>query len=155
MSGENIKASEVMTGTVHTLNDQMDVREAIVQFRELGISGAPVVNNEGELVGVLSQTDIVNYYLTRDEELVSETDFYHHASLGAREWGRNFEVIDTNVARIGELMSPVTISVSEDTSVHDIARLMMGKQIHRVVVTKGGTVTGVVSALDLLKGFFR
>ena len=155
MSGESIKAADVMTGTVHTLDDEMDVREAIVEFQELGISGAPVVDNMGRLVGVLSQTDVVNYYLSRDDELRSETDFYQYANLGAREWGRSFEVIDTNVARVKDIMSPVTIAVTEDDSVHDIARLMMGKQIHRVVVTRGDKVTGIVSALDLLKAFFR
>lgn len=151
---EHKTAADVMTRSVHTVDQNMDVREAIAQFKDLGISGAPVVGDDNLLVGVVSQTDIVNYYLTRDEELVTETDFYERGSLEARQWGGGFEVMDTNVARVKDIMSPVMVSVEEDTPIRQVAGIMMGKQIHRVLVTSGDEVVGILSALDLLKSFY-
>jgi len=155
MRMEDATAADVMTGSVETVSQEMDIREAISLFQELGISGAPVVDDENHVVGVLSQSDIVRYYLSRDEQLVSDLDFYQRANLEGERLGSSFEVVDTNVARVEEVMSPVTITVDEETPVRDLARLMTTKQIHRVIVTREEIVTGIVSALDLLKIFFR
>lgn len=155
MRVEDATAADVMTGSVETVHRGMDIREAISLFQELGISGAPVVDDENHVVGVLSQSDIVRYYLSRDEQLVSDLDFYQRANLEGERLGSSFEVVDTNVARVEEVMSPVTITVDEETPVRDLARLMTAKQIHRVIVTREEIVTGIVSALDLLKIFFR
>lgn len=153
MDIENVKAADIMTHSVATVRDTADVREALSLFKELGISGAPVVDEDGNLAGVLSQTDVVNYYLSRDDELTSPTDFYHRAHLGALEWREGYEVMDTNVARVSEIMSPTTFVAFEDTSVRDLAKMMTQKQIHRIIITRSDRVVGLVSALDILKLF--
>jgi len=152
---EDATAAEVMTANVQTLEEGLDIREAISLLQDLGVSGAPVVDAVGRLVGVLSRSDILNYYRSREEELTSDTDFYQRASLIGIPVSAGFEVLDTNVARVRDVMSPVTITASEETPVRDLARLMVGKHIHRVIVTRDRKVAGIVSALDLLKIFFR
>jgi CBS domain-containing protein len=157
MEIKDARASDVMTETVHTVEEDMDVREAITSFHELGISGAPVVNSSGSLVGVISQTDVVNYYLSRDEELVAETDFYQKTHLGSVTvpWRQGYEVMDTNTAFVRDLMSPASITAPEDSPVQELARTMVSKQIHRIIITRDEKVAGLVSALDLLKVFAR
>lgn len=151
MSLENVRAMDVMSAEVHVVREDMDVREAMGLFRDEGISGAPVVDAKGALLGVISQTDIVTYYLSRDDELTVETDYYHRAHLGASRWPGGFEMMDTNVPRVHELMSPVVISARADAPLEDLARVMVEKHVHRVIVTGPEGVAGVVSALDVLR----
>lgn len=131
------------------------MREALALLQDLGVSGAPVVDETGRLVGVLTQTDILSYYRSREDQLVSEMDYYQRSSLEGVKVASGYEILDTNVARVRDAMSPITITAAEDTPVRDIARLMVGKQIHRIIVAREGRVAGIVSALDLLKIFFR
>jgi len=152
---EDATAAEVMTTNVQTLEEGMDMREALTLLQDLGVSGAPVVDETGKLVGVLTQTDILTYYRSREDQLVSEMDYYQRASLEGVRVASGYEILDTNVARVRDAMSPITITAAEDTPVRDIARLMVGKQIHRIIVAREGRVAGIVSALDLLKIFFR
>jgi CBS domain-containing protein len=130
----------------------MDVREAVSVFDEQGISGAPVVDSEGDLVGVLSQTDIVHWYLGRDDELVVDTDYWHRADVQPTAVPSGFKVIDTNVPKVADLMTPVTVASTAETPARELAATMVEWKVHRVIVTHhGDQVAGIVSALDLLK----
>ena len=60
MNPDSCVAADIMTSPVHVLQADLDVREAVAAFEEHGISGAPVVDDEGRLIGVLSQTDVVH-----------------------------------------------------------------------------------------------
>ena len=147
-------AADLMTSPVYVLKADMDVREAVSTFDKHGISGAPVVDSEGDLVGVLSQTDIVHWYLGRDDELVVDTDYWHRADVQPASVPAGFKVIDTNVPMVSELMTPVTVAATADTSAARLAALMVEWKVHRVIVThRGDQVAGIVSALDLLKVF--
>jgi CBS domain-containing protein len=151
---DDLSAADIMTHAVHSIRSDMDLREAMLELDERGISGAPVVDERGTLVGVVSQTDIVIYYLGRDDELTHEGDYYHRASLSG-ETVKGFQVLDTNVPRVTEVMSPVTVTAPPETSLRELAKLMVSREIHRVIITQGGDVVGVVSALDLLRPLAR
>ena len=152
MNAKTAVASDIMTSPVHVLDGRMDVREAVNAFDEHGISGAPVVNEDGHLVGVLSQTDVMHWYLTREDELVVETDYWHRPELDRAPLPKDFSLVDTNVPRVAELMTPVVVAATADTPVAELARTMVERKVHRVIITHhGDEVAGVVSAVDLLK----
>lgn len=152
MDPKTATAADLMTSPVHVLKANMDVREAVSVFDRHGISGAPVVDDEGDLVGVLSQTDIVHWYLGRDDELVVDTDYWHRADVQPAPLPSGFKVIDTNVPKVSELMTPVTVAATADTPAVELAATMVEWKVHRVIVTHhGDQVAGIVSALDLLK----
>lgn len=144
-------ARDVMSRDVISVPAGMDVRDLAKLFLERGITGAPVVDEEGELVGVISQTDLVFYNMTRDDELVADSHFYQHARMEGRHVPRGFQVEDCNTACVSDVMTPVVHSVTERASVETVARLMMREHIHRVIVRNGRKVTGIISALDLLR----
>jgi CBS domain-containing protein len=152
MSDKRATASDVMTSPVHVLQDDMDVREAVQAFQSHHVSGAPVVDRDERLVGVLSQTDVMHWYLSRDDELVTETDYYHRPNNGPRRLPGGFKIVDTNVPRVADLMTPVTIAATADTPIEDLARTMIERKVHRIIIThEGDRVAGIVSALDLLR----
>src|SRR5579883_868193 len=113
-------ASDIMTRRVYTTSPQTSVHEvAQLQHRER-ISGVPVIDDRGQLIGMITEADII------------------------RNIGRD----DLKVA---DIMSCQLITVSEDTSVSDIAALLAERRIKRVPVVQEGKVIGIVSRADIVQ----
>ena len=144
-------ARDIMNPDVIAVPATMDLRDLAKLFLEKGITGAPVIDAEGELQGVISQTDLVYYNLTRGDELVLDSHFYHIARMEGHHVPTGFQIEDTNTGCVADVMTPLVHSVTERTSVESIVRMMTSKHIHRVIVRKGRRVTGIISALDVLR----
>ena len=144
-------ARDIMRREVISVQTSMDLRDLAKLFLERGITGAPVVDAQGELAGVVSQTDLIYYGLTRDDELVLDSMFYQTARMDGQHIQRGFQIEDTNTAMVQDVMTPLVHSVTERASVDAVVRMMARKHIHRVIVRKGRKVTGIISALDVLK----
>lgn len=144
-------AADIMSKDVICVLKDADLRDLGKLFLAKGITGAPVIDRSGELCGVISQTDLLYYQLTRDDELVMPSDFYQSARVDGRPLARGFQIEDVNTATVEEVMTPVVHAVSASTPVEAIARLMTRRHIHRVIVKQGGKVAGIISALDVLR----
>jgi CBS domain-containing protein len=129
----------------------MDLRDLGKMLLEQGITGAPVVDGEGRLAGVISQTDLIYYNLTRGDELVLDSNFYHNARVEGRHVPSGFQFEDFNTGCVADVMTPVVHAVHENATVESVARMMTRKHIHRVIVQRGRRVAGVISALDVLR----
>ena len=150
-----MRAADIMTRQVISVPSEMDLRDLAKLFLERGITGAPVVDEEGNLAGVVSQTDLVYYTLMRDDELVLDSQFYQTARMEGQHVPTGFQIEDCNTGSVADVMTPVVHSVSERASIDSVARMMTRKHIHRVIVRKGRKVTGVISALDILRARVR
>jgi CBS domain-containing protein len=144
-------ARDVMRSNVITVPSSMDLRDLAKLFLEKGITGAPVVDDDGSLAGVISQTDLIYYNLTRDDQLTMDSQFYQSARVEGRHIPTGFQIEDCNTGVVADAMTPVVHSVTETASVESVARLMTRKHIHRVIVRKGRKVAGIISALDVLR----
>ena len=144
-------ATDVMSRDVICVPEDMELRELTRLFLDRGITGAPVLNRQGDLVGVISQHDLLYYSLTRGDELRLDTDFYQTVRVDGRRLPQGFQVEDANSGRVSDVMTPVVHAVSARTPVARVARLMTREHIHRVIVTQGRKVSGIISAVDLLK----
>lgn len=147
----HLVAADVMTRDVIEVSTTMDLRDLAKLFLERGISGAPVVDEDGRLAGVISQTDLVYYNLMRGDELVLDSHYYQNARVEGHHVPRGFQIEDANSGIVSDVMTPVVHSVSERASLDSVARLMTRKHIHRVIVRRGRRVAGVISALDILR----
>jgi CBS domain-containing protein len=144
-------AGEIMSRDVICVRSDADLRDLAKLFLERGITGAPVVDAEGNLEGVISQTDLLYYGLTRDDELVMDSHFYQAVRVEGGHLPMGFQVKDLNTGRVCDVMTPVVHSVTERASVESVSRMMMRKRIHRVIVRRGRKVAGIISALDILR----
>jgi len=142
-----------MTANVISVPFDMDLRNLAKLFIEKKITGAPVVDGMGELIGVISESDLVAYTLTRDDELVMDSTFYETARIEAQRIPKGYQIEDVNTREVSEIMTPVVHSVTEEATLEDVARLMTDKHIHRAIVRRGKKPAGVISALDLLRAF--
>lgn len=144
-------AGEIMNRDVICVRSDADLRDLAKLFLERGITGAPVIDAEGNLEGVISQTDLLYYGLTRDDELVMDSHFYQAVRVEGGHLPKGFQIEDVNTGRVCDVMTPVVHSVTERASVESVSRMMMRKRIHRVIVRRGRKVAGIISALDILR----
>lgn len=140
-------AKDIMKRKVITVTAQMTLREVARLFSDKHISGAPVVSDEGRVIGVISQTDLVR---KEREGASQEVPIYHRE---AEEYGLlgPIHVEDPDYTRVEQVMTPWAISFEEDTPVEELARQMLGKHIHRVVITRDGELCGLVTSMDMLR----
>ncbi len=144
-------ARDIMSREVICVPKEMDLRDLAKLFLEKGITGAPVVDAEGDLAGVISQTDLLYYQLSRGDELVLDSDFYQSVKVEGKHLAAGFQVEDVNTGRVADVMTPVVHSVVETAPIDAVVRMMIRKHIHRVIVRSGRKVAGIISALDILK----
>lgn len=121
-----ITAGDLMNPELLTLPDDMTVAEAAGFLLENEISGAPVEDQKGEIVGVVSLVDIVASALTPDGEA------------------------DLEELLVADIMTPEVAAVSEDATVSEVATAMLNGHVHRLLVTREGNAVGLVSTSDLL-----
>lgn len=149
----DITARDLMNPKILTVRDSMSVRELAGFLIGKQISGAPVVDGEGGLIGVVSFTDIAA--VASDEVAIGSErrnpDFYLRdlEETYSEEEVRGFH-IEQNDLPVREIMTPNVFSVDEDAAVPEIARVMLDGHLHRILVTKGDTVVGIISTSDLL-----
>jgi CBS domain-containing protein len=147
-------AAEVMSSHVLAVDPEMTVHELASFLTENHITGAPVLDRRGRLVGVVSETDLAEAELERAQPVDDRAD----PAFDVRGWedeaepgemrGLHIESADLTVR---DIMTPTAYTVPHDTAVKDLARTMVTGRIHRLLVTRDSHVVGIVTSLDLLK----
>jgi predicted transcriptional regulator len=146
---------DVMNPDIMTVADDMTTDELARYLTEREISGAPVVNSQGDLVGVVSMTDI-GRQLAEPSEFVSSrrSEFYDagkdagdDATLDSLE--QRFP--DEGAVAVREVMTPVVHHVPATAPIAEAARIMVEHHIHRLVVTQAREPVGIITSMDLLR----
>jgi CBS domain-containing protein len=145
-----ITAADVMNPRVLAAAADWTLPELADFLVEHEISGAPVVDAAGRLVGVVSVTDIA-VALAAESAGARSSDFWKSA------WpeGPSRETLADLAARgvrltVREIMTPEVYTVAEDTPVSEIALTLVEEHVHRLLVLRAERVVGIVSTSDLL-----
>ena len=149
-----IQAGQIMTVPVQTVYEGWSVKRLMKFLGENRISGAPVIASDGELVGVVSISDVVRFENLPAKEKVSVSSMncyneYVGYQLSESELKAMIEHADENCT-VNQIMTPSVIAVSLETSLPEIAALMREQNIHRVFVQNQNRVVGVVSTSNVL-----
>lgn len=152
---QQIKAKDIMRSDVLSVPQDMTVHELAAFFTERMISGAPVLDETGKLLGVVSLSDIVRNE-GRRVNIVSndvESDYYLHGWEDTLDEDdlREFHLEEDDGLVVRDIMTPLIFKVDENTPVTEMADIMIGGRIHRLFVTRNDEVVGIVSTLDMLK----
>jgi CBS domain-containing protein len=112
-----------------------------------------VTTQSGELLGVVSLTDIVRQTSMSDSRAGDTHDVYLYEleRRMSREELRVFHAQEESPMRVRDIMTPMIFRVSPDTSLQDVAETMLKGRIHRVFVTENEILTGIVTTLDMLQ----
>jgi CBS domain-containing protein len=145
-------AKDIMNPQVITVTDTMDLREVARILVEEGITGAPVVDEMGTLVGVISQSDLVEYDLSVEHELTVEAPFYRRPFDDALQPERGFRIEELPADTVKDVMTPFLVTVEEETPIREVASRMAKFGIHRLIVVDADQqIRGIVTSLDVLR----
>jgi CBS domain-containing protein len=149
-----ITASDLMNPEVLTVSEDMSVSELAAFLLDNEITGAPVTDSDGRLVGVVSVVDIAEIAAEDDEGPLAEgLDFFGRGweeGLSEEEREELGLIEDDEEMVVGEIMNPEVYSVPEDASVSEIAMSMLSNHVHRLLVIDEGKAVGIITTSDLL-----
>jgi len=133
-----LTAKDIMTTEVITVTPATPLVEFARLCAEDRISGAPVCQVDGKLVGIVSKTDLVEHILDEDPRWAAQ----QHRGSGGDE-----------PREVQDIMRDDVLTVAPSTPVHEVARLMAEDRVHRAVVVDRERVAGVITSLDMLKHY--
>ena len=128
-----MKVKELMTQTVLAVKKDVSLRKLVKLLDENRITGAPVVDDEGRLIGIVSGKDVIRAI----DQLIRV-----HISID------EVKDIKGKYNWVEGVMTTRVISVSEEDDVRDVFRTMVQRKIHRVPVVRDGKPVGIISSQD-------
>lgn len=145
-----ITAGDLMTRDVAVVHPDTSLMEAVKLMARRGISGVPVVDAAGTIVGMLTEGDLVRWHEGYSEKQAQWLDMLAEGGNLAPAF---LESIRNERNKVKVAMSGGVITAREDTPGREIARLMTSKGIKRVPVLREGKLVGIVARSDLVRAF--
>ena len=144
-----LTAQDIMTSTVITVAEDANVRELAALFLSNNISGAPVVNGQGTVVGVVTESDLIfqNKKVHLPTAVAILDAFLFLESPGKTEK----ELKKIAASRVGDICSRELISVTPETGLDELATLMAEKKVHTLPVMEGDALVGIIGKSDIIR----
>jgi CBS domain-containing protein len=139
-------ARDIMTCTIATVRPDTKLADAANRMVADRISGLPVVDDDGRLMGVVTEGDLLRRCETGTEEQHSA---WIDLLLGPGRLANDY--VHSHSRTVRDIMTETVISVTENTPLTDIVRLMERHHIKRVPVLRGEALVGLVSRADLVR----
>jgi CBS domain-containing protein len=143
-------AGDLMTPNPLSLEQDATLKEAIAFLVDRNLSGAPVIDETGRPVGVLSQSDV----LVHDREAVDylPPPEVEYGTPLPRSWWERFQIERVDTTPVRDMMTPAIFCVGEDTPAWGVVEQMRELNVHRLfVVDEDGVLVGVITALDIIR----
>lgn len=141
-----MRARDIMTESVICI----DVKESVFDAAELllgaGVSAAPVVNDKGAVVGIVSEADLI-----KRTEIDTATKKSWLARLLDSEVSAARDFVGANTRRVADVMTKDVATATEDTPLRELVELMERRNVKRIPIVRDGVLVGVVSRADLLR----
>jgi CBS domain-containing protein len=144
-------AEELMVPNPISIRDDATVPEAVALMTDRGFSAAPVIDEAGRPVGVLSRTDVLIHEREQVRHAVPAEDFPSEGhSRHSRREGFSIEIAYSTLVR--DIMTPTLFTVTVTTPATDVVKRMCELKVHHLfVVDEDDSLVGVISALDIVR----
>lgn len=142
-----MQAKDVMTAKVETVQPDTEVIEIAQRLIARNISAVPVVDSKGQVVGIVSEGDLIHH---AEDAPGRQPSWW--IRLFAESQDRAPEYVQSHGLLASDVMTHAVISIDEDTVLADIAETLEKHHIKRVPVVRDGKLVGIVSRANLLQG---
>ena len=145
-----LKARDIMNKNVITVTGDTSVDALGRLFMEKNISGAPVLDEENNIFGIVTENDLIN----QNKRLHIPTMirlFDAFIPLGG-SGGVEEEIRRMSASKVSEICSRDVVTVSPEATLQDIATIMSEKNIHLLPVVSSGRIEGIIAKIDVIKG---
>jgi CBS domain-containing protein len=148
-----LTAKDIMTKDVITVKPGTSVEDLSSLLVKHGISGAPVLDDSGALYGIVTENDLIR----QNKRLHIPTVVSFLDAAIYLESSKKFEeeVKRVTATKVGDICMRKVVTITEDTTVVDIATIMSEKKVYLLPVVKGNKVVGIVGKRDVVKAMAR
>ncbi len=144
-----LKAKDIMTSDVITVKSDTTIEELAKILRKQQISGTPVVDDEMNVVGIVTENDLIS----KNKRLHIPTVFrLFDAFIPIGTSKLEVEIKKMAALTVGEICTRDVVTVDEETPMEDIATIMTEKKIHLLPVIKEGKIAGIIGKKDIIRG---
>lgn len=143
-----MRARDVMVSSVVTVKPSATVKDVAKLFLQHQISAVPVVDEQGKLVGIVSEGDLLHR-----AEIETEQRRSWWLRLIADDQALAADYIKAHGRKVEDVMTRNVVTATPDTPLNEIARLLEKQRIKRVPVVRDGQLVGIVSRANLVQAF--
>lgn len=147
-----LRARDVMQSEVSTVEPGLSLARLDEALVREGISGMPVLEN-GEVVGVVSRADVVRAFDQASGAAAATQAYYHDVAGAALDPGTVARMSAESVAvkAVRDVMTSQIVAVSPDDPLREVARILIDRRMHRILVLDGRCLAGIVTTVDLVR----
>lgn len=139
-------ASDVMSKDVITVTPHMSVSEVARIILDRKVTSLPVVEDDGRLVGIVSEGDLVRCSKSKRD---AHRSWWLTLMTGSNTG--QVDVLNQGNRRVGDIMSKDVLLASENESLSQLIALLSRRRIKRLPIVKNGKLVGIVSRVDVLR----
>jgi CBS domain-containing protein len=144
-----LKAKDIMAREIITIGPEAKTLDAARILLERRINGLPVVDSGGRLVGIICQSDLV-----AQQKKLSVPSFFNLLDgliplASSKSWEQEIQKIGANT--VAQAMTTDPVTVNPETSLDEIASLMVDKKLHTLPVVESGNLVGIIGKEDILR----
>lgn len=142
------KISKIMETEVYTANENNTIAEVLKTLADKKTSGLPILNDKQEIVGFISDGDIMKFIAKQDPRIIDMTSFitvwYDSESFDQK-------LNDLLQINVMELATIKVLTVDPDDGIDEVARILGKKRIKKMPVVEDGKLVGVISRTNIIK----
>ncbi|MEW6739200.1 MAG: CBS domain-containing protein [Nitrospirota bacterium] len=148
-----LKAKDIMTRDVITVKPTTTIEEMARIFIEKKVSGAPVVDDNGDVIGIVTENDLISQ--NKRLHIPTVVRLFDAFIMLESPSKIEKEIKKMAAVTVSDICVRDVITVAEDTAVEDIATIMSEKKVHLIPVVEGKKVRGIIGKMDIIKGMVR
>jgi len=149
-----LSAKDMMQTHIVSVSADAPLADVSRLFVEEGINGAPVIDEMERLLGVVSSSDLLRAIEQEHDAPANDPTYFRDTlEFSGPDWLRAGEDFQDRLAelRVEEVMQTDVVTVTEDTPIPEVAKLIRANRIHRVLVLRDECLVGILSTFDLVE----
>ncbi|MFB6133347.1 MAG: HPP family protein [Halanaeroarchaeum sp.] len=159
-----MQASDVMTAEVETVQDDEEVSDVLTKLARRDFTGFPVVNDDGQLVGIVTQRDLVDIFQPSERTLWIPVGFppflepvEYAVDVSWTDLDVNLDLLRNASKPVGEVMTEAVVTVEPTDSLDSVLELLADPEldINRVPVVTDRYVDGIITRQDVLRAIYE
>jgi CBS-domain-containing membrane protein len=148
-----LTAGEIMTREIISVNPEMGVAELATLFWEKSISGAPVVDADGRLLGIVTESDLIDQ--SKKVHIPTVLNILDSMIFLENPVKLDKEMKKMTGTKVRDIYSAEPVTVTEDTRMDELASIMAEQRVHTLPVLKQGKLVGIIGKADIIRSLYR
>jgi CBS-domain-containing membrane protein len=148
-----LTAKQIMTAKIITVELEMEVSELATLFWENRIGGAPVVDESGKLLGIVTESDLIDQskkvHIPTIMTILDSMIFLENPAKLDKE------IKKMTGTKVKDIYSSKVVTVNEDTPMSELATIMADRRLHTLPVVDGEKIVGVIGKADIIRNLYK